>query len=258
MNKIDKIALLQSNFNKVKTFENYTQIDKINKKLELLFIYHANALEGNSLSLTATQKALSGQTVGGKTIKEHLEVTNLKESLDLIKYMAEHQEKFCVPVLLEIYYTVLLRSNMKMAWLKTNDLRSKKRINNEFREVAEVSSSINEIMHWHRSVTDNSGSNINPIIVATTLFSKLLKLKPFNYENERIAKLVLNLELLKSRYPIVVIDKKYKLDFDNAVHSAIYIDDMEPLTEIITASLIKNMKMYIKATSDQRSSTNER
>lgn len=126
MSKIDRLTLLQLNFNKIKNFENYTLIDKINKKLELLFIYHINALEGNSLSLAATQKALSGQTVGGKTIKEHLEVTNIKESLDLIKYMAEHQEKFCVPILLEIYYTVLLRSNMKTAWIKTHDLKSKK------------------------------------------------------------------------------------------------------------------------------------
>lgn len=129
MDKLDKITLLQSSFNKIRTFENYTKIEQINKKLELLFIYNTNALERNSLSLTATQKVLAGQTVGGKTIKEHLEVTNLKEALSLIKYMAEHQEKFCVPILLEIYYTVLLRSNMKTAWLKANDLRDKKRIN---------------------------------------------------------------------------------------------------------------------------------
>lgn len=250
MNKIDKVTLLQSNFNKIRTFENYTKIDNVNKKLELLFIYHTNALEGNSLSLTATQKALTGQTVGGKTIKEHLEVTNLRESLNLIKYMAEHQDKFCVPILLEIYYTVLLRSNMKTAWLKANDLRSKQRINNEFRELAEVSTGISEIMKWYRSVTDSRTSNIHPVIIATTLFSKLLKLKPFNYENERISKLVLNFELLKCRYPIVIIEKKDKSKFDNAVHTAIYMDGIEPLTEIITVSLIKNMQMYIKATSN--------
>ena len=250
MDKLDKITLLQSNFNKIRTFENYTKIDKINKKLELLFIYNTNALEGSSLSLTATQKALAGKTVGGKTIKEHLEVTNLKEALSLIKYMAEHQDKFCVPILLEIYYTVLLCSNMKTAWLKANDLRNKKRINNEFRELSEVSTEINEIMQWYRSVTDNLTSNIHPVIIATTLFSKLLKLKPFNYENERIAKLVLNFELLKSKYPIAVIDKNHKSEFDNAVHSAIYIDDIAPLTKIITASLIKNTKMYIKAISN--------
>jgi hypothetical protein len=135
---------------------------------------------------------------------------------------------------------------MKTAWLKANDLRNRKRINNEFRELSEVGTGINEIMRWHRTVTENTTNNIHPIVAAVTLFVKLLKLKPFHYENERIAKLVLNLELLRYRYPIVIIEKKSKSKFDDAVHSAIYINDIMPLTEIITTALLKNMKMYIK------------
>lgn len=42
MDKIEKITLLQSDLSKLRTFQNYTQIDKINKKLELLFIYNTD------------------------------------------------------------------------------------------------------------------------------------------------------------------------------------------------------------------------
>lgn len=103
----------------------------------------------------------------------------------------------------------------------------------------------NQGIQWQDGV-NSSKSTIHPIIVATTLFSKLIKLKPFNYENEKIAKLALNLELLKSSYPIVVIEKKSKSEFDKAVVSANYLDDITPLSEIITSLLLKSMKMYIK------------
>lgn len=198
MNKLDKITSLQLNLRAIRKSEHYQVIKDIDKKLEILFIYHTNALENSSLSLPSTQKILSGSTIGGKTIKEHLEVIALQEALVVIKQMAKDNEKFSVPMLLEIYYTVLLRYNMKTIWLNAYNLKSKQRINNEFRDVAEVSVGMNDIMNWYRNTVTFWTNNVHPVEIAVTLFIKLLKIKPFNYENERIAKLILNLELLRT------------------------------------------------------------
>ena len=43
--------------------------------------YHSNAIEGNTLTLSETKVALEGITVGGKTIKEHLEAINHREAI---------------------------------------------------------------------------------------------------------------------------------------------------------------------------------
>ena len=40
----------------------------------MLWTYNSNGIEGNTLTLNETQVVLEGITVGGKTIREHLEV----------------------------------------------------------------------------------------------------------------------------------------------------------------------------------------
>ena len=69
-----------------------------------------------------------------------------------------------------------------------------------------------------------------------------------NTNNEKIALLILNYELLKNGYPLFVLEKKYTSIFDNAIQAVISYDDITQLTDIILNSLIKNMKMYINAT----------
>jgi Fic family protein len=49
----------------------------INDQLRLLLTYHSNAIEGNILSLRETQLVIEhGMTVGGHSLREHLETTN--------------------------------------------------------------------------------------------------------------------------------------------------------------------------------------
>ena len=55
--------------------------------LRLRYIYHTNAIEGNSLSLIETKVIISdGITVGGKKLSEHLEAINQSEALDFIEH----------------------------------------------------------------------------------------------------------------------------------------------------------------------------
>ena len=51
--------------------------------------YNSNGIEGNTLTLRETQVVLEGITIGGKSIKEHLEVINHEKAIiyldDLVK-----------------------------------------------------------------------------------------------------------------------------------------------------------------------------
>lgn len=51
--------------------------------------YNSNAIEGNTLTITETKIILEeGITIGKvKTLKEHLEVINHKEAIDLLLYI---------------------------------------------------------------------------------------------------------------------------------------------------------------------------
>lgn len=51
--------------------------------------YNSNAIEGNTLTLMETKVVLEGITIGGKTMREHLEVINHRDAIfsveDIVK-----------------------------------------------------------------------------------------------------------------------------------------------------------------------------
>jgi Fic family protein len=56
-------------------------INNLREDLVLRWTYHSNAIEGNTLTLEETKVALEGITVGGKTMREHLEAINYREAI---------------------------------------------------------------------------------------------------------------------------------------------------------------------------------
>lgn len=74
----------------------FDKVDELNKKLKSLkesidleWTYNSNVIEENTLTLRETQVVLEGITVGGKSLKEHLEVINHEQAIlfldDLVK-----------------------------------------------------------------------------------------------------------------------------------------------------------------------------
>lgn len=51
-------------------------LKSLREKLFLEWTYNTNAIEGNTLTMNETKVVLEGITVGGKTLREHLEVIN--------------------------------------------------------------------------------------------------------------------------------------------------------------------------------------
>ena len=51
-------------------------IKSLKDSISLEWTYNSNGIEGNTLTLRETQIVLEGITVGGKSLKEHLEVIN--------------------------------------------------------------------------------------------------------------------------------------------------------------------------------------
>ncbi len=67
-------------------------IQQLHEEMRVLHTYHSNAIEGNTLTLSETKLVLStGITIGGKTLREHLEATNNAQGYDLIVRLAREQ-----------------------------------------------------------------------------------------------------------------------------------------------------------------------
>src|SRR5699024_3313425 len=81
----------------------------LQEKLFLEWIYHSNAIEGNTLTLNETKGILEGITIGGKTLREHIEVINHQEAILYVEEMVNDEEPLSEWQIKNIHMHVLKR-----------------------------------------------------------------------------------------------------------------------------------------------------
>src|ERR1700754_1152745 len=67
-------------------------VRNLREDLIVRWTYHSNAIEGNTLTLRETKVALEGITVGGKTLREHLEAVNHRAAILLMEELVQKSE----------------------------------------------------------------------------------------------------------------------------------------------------------------------
>src|SRR5690625_1355802 len=67
-------------------------LKSLRDKLLLEWTYNTNAIEGNTLTINETKVVLEGITVGGKTMREHLEVINHRDAITFVEEIVKNQE----------------------------------------------------------------------------------------------------------------------------------------------------------------------
>lgn len=71
----------------------YTALS-LREKLFLEWIYNSNAIEGNTLTITETKVVLEGITIGGKTLREHIEIINHRDAISYVEDIVRKEEPF--------------------------------------------------------------------------------------------------------------------------------------------------------------------
>lgn len=79
----------------------------LREKLSLEWTYHSNAIEGNTLTLNETKVVLDGITVGGKTMREHLEVINHREAIFYVEEIVRNEDQLTEFVIKNLHQLVL-------------------------------------------------------------------------------------------------------------------------------------------------------
>ena len=59
-------------------------VQSLREKLFLEWTYNSNAIEGNTLTINETKVVLVGNTVRGKTLREHLEIMNHRYAIPYV------------------------------------------------------------------------------------------------------------------------------------------------------------------------------
>jgi Fic family protein len=211
-------------------------------KVELT--YTSNAIEGNTLTRIETAVVIEkGLTVGGKSLKEHLEATNHAQALDYIQTLVNKKpSQLAEKDLLNIHNIIL------------------KGIDNEnaghYRSVAVRISGSTVVMPNPRKVPDLmegfqswlvSKHKMHPVAFAGEAHYRFVTIHPFVDGNGRAARLLMNLLLMQYGYPPAIIRKRDRLVYISSLESAQLGGSKAEFEKIIARAVDRSLDIYLKA-----------
>jgi Fic family protein len=204
----------------------------LREDLILRWTYHSNAIEGNTLTLNETKVVLEGITIGGKSLREHFEVINHKDAILYVEDLVRDQEVLSEWQIKNLHQLVLKNiDNAQAGCYRTVDVKIAG-ARHDPPPHYRIAEQMAEFLDWHR----HTAGSLHPVVRAAVVHTRLVLIHPFIDGNGRTARLLLNLELLKSGYWPVVLPVTARLRYYEALDAAWDNDqpgDLTPITDLI-------------------------
>ena len=163
-------------------------------------IYHSNAIRGNRLSREQTESLIArGETVGGLTLREHLEAVNLHKALFHVDALAKSHAPLTERSIRELHA-------MLFAAIDDENAGAYRRIDTRIvgrdylpPESALVPALVRELTEWLEETT------AQPVAKATAVQAKIQNISPFLDGNGRVGRLLSSMILTASGYPPAIV-----------------------------------------------------
>jgi len=218
-------------------------VRKLDEEFTIAWTYNSNAIEGNTLSLQETEIVINrGITIGGKTVNEHFEAINHKNGIDYIKSVINRKEKITEKTIKKLHELILHSIDDTEAG---NYRRQNVRIlgaNHIPPQSVKIPRLMNEFIEW---LYQNEYANSIPQLTADIHY-KLVMIHPFIDGNGRVARLLMNLILMKHGYPpaiILKVDRKRYYRVLNEANSG----KQEPYDDFIGRSIERSLIIYLNS-----------
>ncbi|WP_343637305.1 Fic family protein [Fluviicola sp.] len=222
---------------------NQLQLKKMEEYFNLNYTYESNRIEGNTLTLQETYLVVNdGITVGGKSVREHLEAINHSEAISYLGEMIQKKTAFSERILKEIHHLILKGIDRENAGV--------------YRSIGvRISGSahlppepymLNPMMEEVFAFYKKNKSLLHPVILAAEMHEQIVRIHPFIDGNGRTCRLIMNLILMQSGYPIANIkgELENRLRYYNALEKAPE-DGKNAFHTLIAETVIHALKEHI-------------
>lgn len=215
-------------------------VSNLHEDLVVRWTYHSNAIEGNTLTLKETKVALEGITIGGKTMREHLEAINHREAILFVEELVKENEHLTEWQIKSIHQLILKNIDDKNAgvYRKTNVIISG--ADHLPPDALHVESDMQHFINRYQT----EGSSLHPVERAARVHADFVKIHPFVDGNGRTSRLLMNLELMKSGFPPVVLSVENRLAYYETLDIAHTKSDYDPFLKLIINSVESGFKPY--------------
>ena len=179
------------------------QVRQLEKETRIEHVWSSNAIEGNRLDRFETASILNtGVTVHGASVKDILETLDLNEAYEYMMSLASKKEPLTQTTIRDLNRIVTLQTTSdkseagvyRAVSVWPNGLE-----NHPYVSPINIRPSMDQLIEW---ANKNQGK-LHPVIYAADLHLRFVAIHPFIDGNGRTARLLMNLALAQSGYPVI-------------------------------------------------------
>jgi Fic family protein len=208
---------------------------RIWQKFRLDWNFHSNHLEGNSLTFGETKSLLLHNiTAQGKPLKDHLEITGHNEALLEIQDAVKQQRPITESFLRQLH-TLILKERYQVEAQTTDGQPTRKWVEVgqyktqpnhvitatgetfRFTEPFEVAAKMEKLVHEANAECSTPETGL---LLAAKLHYQFVLIHPFDDGNGRMARILMNLVLMRCGFPPAIIKTQEKEAYFSALRQA--------------------------------------
>ncbi len=217
-------------------------LKSLEENFKLEWTYNSNAIEGNTLTLKETKVVLEGITIGGKTMREHLEAINHKEAIEFLEELIKDNSELSEIDMKNIHALVLKGIDDENA----GRYRTENVIISGASHIPPESVIVAELMEKLIYRYDEWKERYHPIIVAALLHAEFVKIHPFIDGNGRTARLLMNFEAMKNGYPPIIIRTEQRHSYYDALDKGAMTGNYTDFVKMVTKQAEEMLDLYLK------------
>lgn len=204
--------------------------------------YNSNAIEGNTLTLIETKVVLEGITVGGKSMREHLEVINHKEAILFLEDLVKENNELSEFDIKTIHSLVLKGiDNSNAGKYRTENVIISGATHKPPESILVPKQMEQLILRYNGWITQ-----YHPLIIAALLHGEFVKIHPFIDGNGRTSRLLMNFEAIKNGYPPIIIKNEMRPQYYESLDKAHITGDYTDFIKLVVEAEERSLDLYLK------------
>jgi Fic family protein len=213
---------------------------QLQKHYDVELTFTSNAIEGNTLTLRETAEVIEhGVTVGGKSLREHLEALDHYDALLWMRELAAGQGAIGEGTVCELHRRIVARSRPDIAGVYSTLPRRIAGSPAIFPNPAKIPELMVELGKWLEAIEPSYAA-------AFDAHYRLTAIHPFGDGNGRTARLLMNLLLLRAGYPPVAVRPEDRAGYLAALEVGSVEGDLGPFRTLMSRRLAETLAAYVE------------
>jgi Fic family protein len=218
-------------------------------------IYHSNAIEGNQLNVGETRQVVElGLTITGKSLKDQAEAKNLADAVDFLEELGSNSEMAIRELDIRQLHTLVLkgiddenagRYRLVHVEISGSDYKppGAEKLQSEMEALGEWISTA--------SCPTDEFASVQGLVRAAVAHAWLVYVHPFIDGNGRVARLLMNLILMRYGFPIAIITREDRLRYYDALEAS-QTSDISSFISLLSECVQESLDEYEGAAEEQR------